>query len=162
MSINRLAFGISTTAILVGAGIALASSTTNTPASACIATGGKLTVGSGGEAVNNGTALLTAVCPVDRDVTPPATTTFSGTMWVVDQNSSADVCCTLHSRNPASGIDTAGQPGCTGGSSASVAAVSIPSITDTKTFSHVFLQCQVPAVSGSNASEIITYRIVAN
>ncbi|MDI1450443.1 hypothetical protein [Polyangium sp. 6x1] len=151
--------------ILVGgllyAGVALAASTQNAPGSACIATSGSaLSVRADGEAENTSGSLVTAICPTERPIgTGVTTTNLSGTVFVVDQNAGANVCCRAVSKNP-SGAKTNGAWSCSTGSSASYQTLNVASITDTFTFSSFYLECQVPAISGGNASRIQMYRAI--
>ncbi|MDC0743075.1 hypothetical protein [Polyangium mundeleinium] len=151
--------------ILVGgllyAGVALAASTQNAPGSACVATSGQaLTARADGEAENQSASLITAICPTERPIgTGVTTTNLSGTVFVVDQNASTNVCCRAVSKNPG-GTKTTGAWSCSTGSSASYQTLNVASITDAYSFSSFYLECQVPAISGANASRIQMYRAI--
>jgi len=151
--------------ILVGgllyAGVALAASTQNAPGSACVATSGQnLTARADGEAENQSASLVTAICPTERPIGTGATTTsLSGTVFVVDQNSSTNVCCRAVSKNPG-GAKTNGAWSCSSGTSSSYQALTVAPISDAYTYSSFYLECQVPAISGGNASRIQMYRTI--
>ena len=155
---TRLALGLSG-ALALAATLALASTTSNTPAASCSATSGSLTVAGGGQLQNGTSSTASAVCPIDRTIAPTLSTSVSATVWVIDQSSTQNVCCTLTSTNPLGNPPISSPQVCSSGKSASVQTLSLAQITDTKTFSHYAITCTVPAVDGS-ASQLLTYRAV--
>jgi len=90
--------------LAVGAGTLLADITHNTPGAVCVATSGSLVNSVDGQSANLTTSTASAVCPIDRDIAPTLSTKVAATVWVLDENPSTDVCCTLHSKNPGGGV----------------------------------------------------------
>jgi hypothetical protein len=132
--------------------------TDNAPGSMCVGSGtGKLTVKSNGETENQSTAAVTALCPSER-AAAPATTQFSGTVWVRDRNASAEICCRLMTKNPGGAVVT-GEWSCSAGSSSSYQSLSLVGISDTYTWSHVYVECSVPPQAAGLNSAILTYRV---
>lgn len=161
MKINKRISAISVFAFsALGAGAVLASTLTNTPGAACVASSGALVKSGDGTASNIGSLTATAVCPVDRQIAPTLSTKVAATVWVIDQSTSANVCCTINSKNPGGAVVSNPTPVCSTGSTTSVQTLSLPQITDTFTFSHYYVQCTVPAMSGGLSSKILTYRTV--
>ncbi|WNG47127.1 hypothetical protein F0U60_25625 [Archangium minus] len=143
---------------ILAAGATLADSTQNAPGAACVAiNGASLTVRDDGEAENRTASLVTAICPAERPIGTGTTTTLSGRVFVVDQSTTSEVCCRAVSKNPL-GAKVTGAWQCSTGSSANYQALDLASLSDTYTFSSFYLECQVPALSGGNASRIQMYR----
>jgi hypothetical protein len=144
---------------IISAGAVIASTTTNTPGATCVAASGTLVNSSDGQSVNLTTSSATAVCPIDRQIAPTLSTKVQATVWVVDQSTSANICCTLHSKNPAGGEQTSPQV-CSSSSSSTYQTISLAQITDGATFSHYFISCTVPGTSSGLASKVLTYRSI--
>jgi hypothetical protein len=145
--------------IIGSAGIVVASTTTNTPGATCVASSGTLINSVDGQAANLTTSSATAVCPIDRQIAPTESTKVAATVWVVDESSASNVCCTLRSKNPAGG-EVAGTQVCSSGASSAYQTLSLAQITDTTTFSHYFITCSVPGTSGGLVSKVLTYRSI--
>jgi hypothetical protein len=159
-SIRRIVRTLSVTSFLSLAGTAFATSTDNSPGALCVGTtGGSLTNTSDGEAQNLNGATVTAICPVERPISPTAATVISGRAFVVDQSTTGDVCCRMVSKNPSGGAKIVSAFVCTSGSSSSMQILDTPQITDTTTFSHFYIECSVPAAA-SAPSKILTYRSI--
>jgi hypothetical protein len=166
MSIQRSFQGVLLGTVLVtgllDSGVALASPTVNIPGSACVAEGTiPLTVDTDGEAENVSTSAVWAICPAERTISPsPSDTTFSGTVWVVDLNSTQDVCCRAVSKNPG-GARVNGSFTCSSGATSSFQGLSLTSVSDPFTFSSFYIECFMPANSSGGPSRIQGYRTVA-
>jgi hypothetical protein len=147
---------------LVGslAGTVLADDIANLPASLCRAQdSGSLTVMTSGEVENQTASLVTALCPVERkSVSGAFMTKLSGTVWALDQSSTADTCCHAVSANPAGG-NVVGTSVCTSGSSTSYQGLAVPEITASGSFSNFYIVCTVPAQATGN-SGLSTYRAI--
>ena len=144
---------------IISAGAVIASTTTNTPGATCVASSGTLVNSVDGQSVNLTTSSASAVCPIDRQIAPTVSTKVAATVWVVDQSTSANICCTLHSKNPAGGEQSSPQV-CSSGSNSTYQTISLAQITDNATFSHYFISCTVPGTSSGLASKILTYRSI--
>ena len=156
---SKKILGIALSLTLLGsiAGAVWASTTTNSPGAYCVASTGSLSVRDDGEVENTTGSTVTAVCPAERAIAPSTVTQVSGTVFVVDRSSTANVCCRVVSRN-ASGSVVLGTEECSTGSSTSYQQLALPQITDTATFSQYFVRCTVPPVSAGAASRIQLYR----
>lgn len=146
-------------ALVGSAGAVVASTTTNTPGATCVASSGALVNSIDGQAANLTTSSATAVCPIDRQIAPTVSTKVAATVWVVDESSSANVCCTLHSRNP-NGVSVNSAQVCSSGQTSASQQLSLAQITDNTTFSHYFITCTVPALSSGLVSKVLTYRSI--
>lgn len=146
-------------AIVGSTGAVIASTTTNTPGATCVASSGTLVNSIDGQSANLTASSATAVCPIDRQIAPTVSTKVAATVWVVDESSTANVCCTLHSRNPSGAIVNSAQVCSTGQSSASQ-SLALAQITDGTTFSHYYITCTVPGLSGGLVSKVLTYRSI--
>jgi hypothetical protein len=146
-------------AILGSAGVVIASTSTNTPGATCVASSGTLVNSVDGQSANLTTSSATAVCPIDRQIAPTVSTKVAATVWVVDESTSANVCCTLHSKNPG-GAEVNGSQVCSSGSSSNYQTLSLAQITDGATFSHYFITCTVPGTSSGLVSKVLTYRSI--
>lgn len=133
------------------AGTVLADDATS-PASVCRPQdSGSLNALSNGGVENPTSSTVTALCPVERKWANGGwKTKLSGTVWALDRSASTDSCCRAVSRNP-SGGNVVGSWVCTSGSSTSYQSLSVPQITDNTTFSHFYLECQVPGASGARS-----------
>jgi len=160
MSTKPLVLGLSLV-LALGVSLALASTTTNAPGSACVAVNGTLLTTGYGTVENDTATAVVALCPTDRIISPAVSTTLSATVWVVDESSTASVCCTVISAYPGGNAITSA-PACTSlpGKSGNVSVLSVSQITDTKSFSSFFVSCTLPATEGNSASQILTYRTV--
>jgi hypothetical protein len=146
------------TAIVATAGGVYAATTTNTPGASCVAAGsGTLNVRSDGEAENATASTVTAVCPAERQAGADLTTKVSGQVFVVDQSTTANVCCKVVSKN-AGGAVVQSATVCSAGSSSGYQSLALPEITDPFSFSHFYVQCDVPPVSAGLTSRIQMYR----
>ena len=132
----------------------------NFPASQCRAQdSGSLTIMSSGEVENQTASVVTALCPVERkSVNSAFFTKLSGTVWALDESSTANVCCQAVSMNPA-GVDVFGTSVCTSGSSTSYQGLVIPEITASGSFSNFYISCTVPAVA-FGTSGLSSYRAI--
>lgn len=143
------------------AGLALADVTANTPGAACVAASGTLINGTAGEAANLAPSAATAVCPIDRSLGTSLSTKVSATVWVLDENTSANVCCTLDSKNPGGALVSSPQV-CSTGASNTYQSIPLAQITDGYTYSHFYISCSVPGTDSGIPSKILTYRSVQN
>jgi len=157
---KRLSISVSSFILLAAAGGVLASTTTNTPGATCVAASGSLINSVDGASANLGASAATAVCPADRQIAPTTSTKVAATVWVVDESSTANVCCTINSKNPSGALVTNTAPVCSTGASSAAQQLSLPQITDGFTFSHYYVQCTIPAVSGGLVSKVLTYRTI--
>jgi hypothetical protein len=157
-SINARTVLLVTAIVGAAGGVYAATTTTNTPGAACVAVGsGTLNVRSDGEAENPTAATVTAVCPAERPAGADLTTKVSGQVFVVDQSTIANVCCKVVSKN-AGGASVQSATICSAGASSGYQALSLPEITDPFSFSHFYVQCDVPPVSAGLTSRIQMYR----
>ena len=132
----------------------------NLPGSACIAAaGGKLVVQDDGAVVNKSSKTVTAICPIERPVGAGVVAkTIAGRIWVIDRHSTLNVCCAAVSKNP-NGVIKVGTEVCSsGGQTSTSQSLDVPKVSDGFTFSHYFLRCTIPSISGDAASGILTYR----
>jgi hypothetical protein len=140
---------------------AAATTIDNAPGSACVATGGgSLNVRDDGELENTSSTAVTAICPVERPIeTGNIATSLAGKVFVVDQNSTYDVCCQAVSKNPG-GVKILGTQACSSSASASFQILDLPALTDGFTFSAFYLQCTLPPAENGAASRIQVYRSI--
>jgi len=143
------------------ASIALADVTANTPGASCVAASGTLINGTAGESANLSASAATAVCPIDRSLGTTLSTKVSATVWVLDENTTQNVCCTLNSKNPGGALVSSPQV-CSSGSSGGYQSIPLAQITDPYTYSHFYISCSVPGTDSGLASKILTYRSVQN
>lgn len=163
---NHKLVGISLAGAVVAAigAIAGASTTTNTPASACVPLFGTYAINDAGHGQNTSTAGLTSVvCPIDRAIAPTVATKVAATVWVVDRSSTDNVCCTLESANE-NGVQVKNPtPICSTGASTAAQALQLPQIVDGFTFSHFQINCVLPAAASASApSKLVTYRSIVD
>lgn len=143
--------------LLSTAGAVWAATTTNSPGAYCVAASGGLSVRDDGEVENTSAATVTAVCSAERPISPATTTKVSGTVFVVDRSSTANVCCKIMSKN-AGGAVVQSASVCSAGNSTGHQKLELPQITDLCTYSQYFVQCTLPPVSAGTASRIQLYR----
>lgn len=156
----RLRAALAAAAVLGAAGVVYAATSSNAPGASCVAAGaGALSVRADGEAENLSAATVTAVCPAERPAGTDLTTKISATAFVVDQSSTGNVCCKVASKN-AGGALVQSATVCSTGASSGYQALSLAEITDPYSFSHFYVQCDVPAISGGLASRIQMVRMV--
>lgn len=142
------------------AGAVWAATSSNLPGASCVAAGsGTLAARADGEAENLTASTVTAVCPVERPMGAELTTKLSATVFVVDRHASANVCCKAVSKN-AGGAVVQSATVCSTGSSTSYQALSLAEITDPYTFSHFYVQCDVPPIASGAASRLQFVRAV--
>jgi hypothetical protein len=156
---KRLVFMLSLPfAVVVGSRV-VRSDLDNAPGSMCVAAAGALTVNTAGQVENKGTVNATAICPTERKMINGAlATNFSATVWVLDQHSVGNICCTVVSHQPNGVIKESATLACSSGSSASYQALSVPGITEPATFADWFVRCTVPLPESGKTSRILTYR----
>jgi hypothetical protein len=124
-----------------------------------VGTGGAtISIRSDGQAENATASAITVVCPVERIVTPVVSTTLSGVVNVVDQHPTSDVCCQLVSLNGASGTRIQSSPVCSQGSSSASQSLNLGQIVDPYSYSHFFIQCDVPPAQTASTSRIQSYQ----
>jgi hypothetical protein len=146
--------------LATAAGVAWAATGTSTPGSACVGVDGKLDIGSDGTASNPTTASITAMCPVERRISPTVATKISATVYAFDRSASGNVCCRLISRNPGSETRIEGTQVCSSGSGTTSQALALPQLTDPYSFSHFAVRCTVPPVNANATSQIVMYTTV--
>ncbi len=133
----------------------------NFPASQCRAQdSGSLTIMSSGEVENQTLSVVTALCPVERkSVNGAFLTKLSGTVWALDESSTADVCCHAVSQNPVGGTVN-GTSVCSSGSSTSYQGLVVPEITAVSgSYSNYYIVCTVPALA-FGTSGLSSYRAI--
>jgi hypothetical protein len=145
--------------IVGSAGAVIASTITNTPGATCVASNGTLVATADGQSANLTTSSATAVCPIDRELAPTASTKVAATVWIVDESTTANVCCSLHSKSPA-GPELNSGVTCSSGASATYKTLSLAQVTDAATYSHYFITCSVPGMSSGLVSKVLTYRSI--
>ena len=117
--------------------------TTNANGAYCVAASGALTVRSDGEIENATAASATAVCPVERPISPSATK-ISGRVFVLDRHPTQNLCCRVMSKNPSGAIVSSPQVCATNDNTTSFQILDLQEITDLTTFSQFFIQCTLP------------------
>ena len=118
----------------------------NRPGARCRAASGTVQASSSGAFVA-GTAGGTVVCPIDRPVAPTATNLASvPAVWVVDDSSTADVCCNIQALDSTGGVTPAGSV-CSSGASGVPQTLTLPSLLDTHTFDSWSVSCTLPPQS---------------
>lgn len=157
MSNKVMGIALSMTLLASIAGAVWAATTTNSPGAYCVASSGTLSVRDDGEVENTTASAVTAVCPAERVISPTTITKVSGTVFVVDRSSAADVCCKVVSKN-AGGSLVQSTSVCSTGSSTAYQQLALPQITDAATFSQYSVQCTLPPVNAGAASRIQLYR----
>jgi hypothetical protein len=152
----KILLAATATAMLATGGV-LAATSTNAPGAACVAASGSLSARSDGEIENITGSIATAVCPAERPIGTGGTSKLSATVWVVDQSTAGNVCCKVVSKNTGGAV-VQSVPVCSTGASTASQPLSLPQITDTFTFSHFFVQCDVPPINAGSPSRIQMYR----
>jgi hypothetical protein len=155
MFTKRLAMSL----FVMSASVAFGSTTTNTPGAACVAASGALVNSVDGEAANLSGSTAIAVCPADRTLAPALSTKVSAVVWVVDESSAANVCCTVNSKNP-DGVIVSSPQVCSSGVSSGYQMLTLAQISDGYTYSHYYVQCSVPGTSNGLISKVLTYRTI--
>jgi hypothetical protein len=102
------------------------------------------------------TTAHTVACPVVRD-TSALLGLDSATIWVVDQNFTSDVTCTVTSRNN-SGSSVAFSSDSSSGTNAAVQSLTIGSLA-VAVLGHYTMYCTVPAEFSGQRSSIVSYLI---
>lgn len=147
-------------ATLLSIEAAEAAPTENIPASSCKARFGSVVVRSDGEIENASTSWAYVICPVRRPVGSPSTaTTLAGTVFMVDRHSSSNGWCRVRSKNPG-GTNRYGSLAYSAGSSTSYQQLSLPSLTDTYSWSHFFIECALPPADGGARSRLQMVRSI--
>jgi hypothetical protein len=146
-------------AVLASPGIAAASN--NYPGFQCIALSGAVQPDSNGHIQNNSTAAATLLCPVSVDAGESGLAS-SGTplVFVTDQNFDANVCCSSRVKNTGQSVVSGGSA-CSSGTNAGSQSLTLTNPATPGgnfTFTHRWLQCDLPPVFSGQASEIRTYR----
>lgn len=133
----------------------------NYPGFQCIVLSGTAQVDSNGHIQNNSTATTTVLCPVSVDASVSGEST-SGTprVWVTDQNFDTNVCCSSRVKNVGQSVISGGSTCSSGTNSGSQSLVLNNPATagGNFTFTHRWIQCDIPPTFGGQASEIRTYR----
>jgi hypothetical protein len=111
-------------------------------------------VDSYGHCENQTSSTLTVLCPIIAN--PTATPPTNAKIWVTDYNSSSDVCCRSVVKNVNQVVY--GEWDCSSGSTSGYQTLQpvVPSYN--YTYTHRYYECQIPAKSGNNVSEIRSYR----
>ena len=107
------------------AAVSAAPVTTNATAAYCVAASGTLTVRGDGEIENATAASATAVCPIERPISP-TTTKISGRVFVLDRHPTLSLCCRVMSKNPSSGTVPSPQVCATNGNTTSFQILDLP------------------------------------
>jgi hypothetical protein len=143
------------------ASVVAAEATTNSPGSTCVPQGsGQLMYRVGGEAENQTASEVTAMCPVERKWSSGTLASkLSARVWVFDQSTQFNVCCHVASRNPG-GSSVSGIWTCTSGNSASAQSLDLAQITDSSSYSHFLVECDLPPPSAGKYSAIHTFRAI--
>lgn len=129
----------------------------NAPGSMCVGTDTALSPTSRGYLENRTSSLQTAVCPTERLAVGGAfTTNFRARIWVSDQHSSFNTCCSALVVEPG-GNWVESEWVCTDGKTGGK-FLETPSITYGYTFAHYMVRCLLPPVEGGKASAIQTFR----
>jgi len=143
-------------AVLSAPVAAHADTTTNAPASYCAGVGATLTVRSDGEIENRTASSITAVCPVERVA---SATKISGRVFVTDRHSTSNVCCKLVAHTP-DGTRQDGTPACSTGNDPAAQTLLLAELALPFSYSHVVVECSVPAMSGTIPSRLQLVRTV--
>jgi hypothetical protein len=146
--------------LAAAAGVAWAATGTSTPGSACVGVDGTLDITSDGAASNATAASITAMCPVERRISPTVATKISGTVYAIDRSTSGNVCCRLISKNPGSETLIEGTQVCSSGNGTSSQALALPQLTDPYSFSHFAVRCTLPPINTVSTSQILMYTTV--
>jgi hypothetical protein len=147
---------------LVGLGLFGAAGTAvalnNLPGFQCVPLSGAVRPNSNGHAENFGSTTATVMCPVFVDAGQSGLAS-SGTpqVFVVDQNSADDVCCSSRVKNTGQSVVSGGTSCSSGVTSAQLALTNPGTPGGNFTFTHRWLQCDIPGV-GAGVSEIRLYR----
>lgn len=149
-------FRLSVVAVLGVPLVTLADTTTNAPASYCTGVGAALTVLSDGEIENRTAVNVTAVCPVERVA---SATKISGRVFVTDRHSTSNVCCKLVAHTP-DGARQDGTPACSIGNDPATQSLLLAELALPFSYSHVVVECAVPAMTGTIPSRLQLVRTV--
>jgi hypothetical protein len=138
------------------ASVGQAAAATTYPGMECRATAGgtSVVVDTDGHAENSGSSTATVICPVVGD---PLVVSTSANVFVTDQSSAGDVCCSARAKNTGLSVSFSANACTSGGGSGSVTLTMTPPAVSF-TFTHLFYQCSLPAVSSGLRSEVRTYR----
>ena len=128
----------------------------------CKGTDGVLRVSTTGQAYNNTSSTITAVCPVERSaIDGNFGKKLKAKLFVLDRNPDSDVCCRVKSRTPNGNTIQSAQV-CSSGSSSSYQTLNTAEISQQYTFGNFYVQCTVPPKYNGSTSRIITYRAYVN
>jgi len=150
--------------VLGGLGLALYSGTAmavnNYPGFQCGALSGAIQPNSNGHAQNSGSTTATVLCPVFVDAGTSGLSTSGGPqIFVTDQNSADDVCCSARVKNTGQSVVSGGTL-CSSGNTSAAQTLTLTNPATPGgnfTFTHRWIQCDLPAVS-TGVSEVRTYR----
>lgn len=134
----------------------------NYPGFPCTALAGAVQPNSNGHAQNSSsTVTATVMCPVIVDSGTICEST-SGTpeVWVTDQNTSSDVCCSSRVKNTGQSVISGGTTCSSGANSGAQTLVLTNPATSGGcfTFTHRWIQCDIPPAPSGAVSEVRTYR----
>jgi hypothetical protein len=148
-------------ATLVAGTAGIAGASNNYPGFECVALSGAVHPNSSGHAENTSTAAATVMCPVFVDAgTSGQAASGTPVAFVTDQNLNADVCCSARVKNTGQSVVSGGSV-CSSGTNAAAQSLTLTNPATPGgnfTFTHRWLQCDVPAVFSGVPSEIRTYR----
>jgi hypothetical protein len=132
----------------------------NYPGFQCVALTGAVRPNSSGHAANNGATTATVLCPVFVDAGTSGQATSGIPRAFVTDQSLDDVCCSSRVKNTGQSVVSGGTI-CSSGASSGAQSLSLTNPATPGgnfTFTHRWIQCDVPAISSGLASEIRTYR----
>ncbi|MEO7731671.1 MAG: hypothetical protein ABIY55_11905 [Kofleriaceae bacterium] len=137
----------------------LASASNNYPGLACVPLSGTVHPDSDGHIENTGAAVATVLCPVTVDAaTSGLATSGTPTAFVTDQNFDTNVCCSSRVKNTGQSVISGGTACSTGTNAAAQGLTLTNPDAGGFTFTHRWLQCDLPPVFGGQRSEVRTYR----
>lgn len=154
---------LSFSAVVFFASASEAAPTENMPASSCKARYGSISVRSDGEIENpSASSWAVVVCPVRRPIGAPSTSTstsLAAKVFMVDRSSSFNGWCQARSKNPA-GSNRYSSAVYSSGSSSTYQTLNLPTLTDTATWSHFFIECRLPPADSGLRSRLQMVRSI--
>lgn len=145
---------------LAAAGLGVAHATLHfVPGAKCVVRSGPAAgFGVDGSINNPGASLQTLICPGD---TLDLATNVTSKISVTDNTTTDEVCCSTRTRNANGGTITTGTEACTILSTTGADQFLVPGDVGpvSGTFNYHWVQCTVPAISGTSRSSVNGYRI---
>ena len=130
----------------------------NYPGLQCVTLAGTVQPTSDGHVENTGATTATVACPVVVDAaTSGQAASGTPSVFVTDQNFNSNVCCSSRLKNTGSSVISGGSS-CSAGTNSAYQGLALTNPSIGYTFTHRWLQCDLPPIYSGQQSEVRFYR----